>query len=200
MHETETIWEDAETRAQPLACALARMELAFGNWDLTTTPGDALEAAIHSAWRNVVASAREARVSLDPSFIASVHALVASPIRAPGAGIFREGVSPLDWATFKNALDDTALEYGLAGNTEAWVLAQLYWGMHLDSLMLSVAWLLSSGIRLQEGMRMLVPHARHDAELKQRLSWAGPGSYDAESLRGLFGSYQSEQELDSSTP
>ncbi|MDH6167195.1 hypothetical protein M2282_002344 [Variovorax boronicumulans] len=200
MHEIETIWDDAETRALPLARALARMELAFGNWDLTNTPGDALEAAIHSAWFSVVASAREAEVSLDPPFIASLHALIASPIGAPGEGIFREGVSPLDWATFKSALDDTALEYGLAGNTEAWVLAQLYWGTHLDSLMLSVAWLLSGGIRLQAGMRMLVPDARHDAALKQRLAWAGPGSHDAESLRGLFGSYQSEQELDSSTP
>lgn len=147
-----------------------------------------------------MASAREGKVSLDPSFIASLHEPIARAIGALGAGIFREGEHPSDWATFKRALDDSALEYGLAGNTEAWVLAQLYWGGHLDSLMFSVAWLLSGGIRLQEGMQMLVPDAMHDSELKKNLDWAGPDCYDAESLRGLIGRYEAEQMPDLSPP
>lgn len=193
MHLGPTIWDDAQARAPDLARALARMELAFGNWGPILASKEALEAAIHAAWASVVASAREARVSLDREFIVSLHELLARPIGAPGAGEFHEGNDPADWSNFKRALDDSALEYGLAGNTEAWVLAQLYWRKHVGSLMLSVAWLLSGGIRLQEGMQMLVPDARHDSTLKEDLRNAGPGCYDAESLRGLIGCYEAEQ-------
>lgn len=195
-----TNWEDAELRAPDLARALARIELAFGNWGPISASGEALEAAIRSGWLDVVASARQGKVSIDPAFIASLHAQIARAIGAPGPGNFREGEHPLDWRTFKQSLDDTALEYGLAGNTEAWVLAQLHWGKHLDSLMFSVAWLTSGGIRLQEGMQMLVPYARRDEELKERLAWAGPRSYDAEGLRGPLARYASEQIPDLSPP
>ncbi|WP_422084336.1 hypothetical protein [Variovorax sp.] len=183
-----------------MARALARIELALGNWGPITASAEALEAAIQSGWHSVVASARESKVSLEPAFIASLHAQIAQAMGAPGAGNFREGEHPSDWATFKQALDDTALEYGLAGNTEAWVLAQLYWGKHLDSLMFSVAWLTSGGIRLQESMQMLVPNAKRDQELQERLAWAGPRSYDAEGLRGLLARYASEQIPDLSLP
>lgn len=200
MQRVTTLWEDAERRAPDLARALARIELAFGNWAPISASTEALEAAIQSGWRSAAASAREGKVSLDPLFIASLHEPIARAIGAPGAGVFREGEHPSDWATFKSGLDDAALEYGLAGSTEAWVLAQLYWGGHLDSLMLSVAWLLSGGIRLQEGMQMLVPDARHDSKLKEDLDRAGPGCYDAESLRGLMGRYEAEQAPDLSSP
>ena len=195
-----TTWEDAELRAPDLARALARIELALGNWGPVTASAEALETAIQSGWHSVVASARESKVSLDPAFIASLHEQIALAIDAPGPGNFREGEHPLDWRTFKQSLDDTALEYGLAGNTEAWVLAQLYWGKHLDSLMFSVAWLTSGGIRLQAGMQMLVPDARRDQELQEQLDWAGPRSYDAEGLRGLLAIYASEQIPDLSSP
>ena len=174
--------------------------MAFGNWAPISASGETLEAAIQSGWLSVVASARQDKVSLDPAFIASLHAQIARAIGAPGPGNFREAEHPSDWTTFQQALDDTALEYGLAGNTEAWVLAQLYWGKHLDSLMFSVAWLTSGGIRLQEGMQMLVPDARRDEELQERLAWAGPCSHDAEGLRGLLAHYASEQIPDLSSP
>ena len=174
-----TNWEDAELRAPDLARALARIELAFGNWGPISASGEALEAAIRSGWLDVVASARQGKVSIDPAFIASLHAQIARAIGAPGPGNFREGEHPLDWRT---------------------VLAQLHWGKHLDSLMFSVAWLTSGGIRLQEGMQMLVPYARRDEELKERLAWAGPRSYDAEGLRGLLARYASEQIPDLSPP
>jgi len=200
MQKTEAIWEDAGLRAPDLAHALARIELTFGNWGPITASKEALVAAIQSGWRSAIASAREGNVSLDRSFIVSLHGPIARTLGAPGAGAFREGEHPSDWATFKSALDDTAQEYGLAGNTEVWVLAQLYWGNHLESLMFSVAWLLNNGIRLQEGMQMLVPDARHDLELHRHLDWAGPRCYDAEGLRGLFGLYSAEQVPDLSNP
>jgi hypothetical protein len=193
MQKTEALWEDAERRAPELARELARMELAFCNRGPVTTSVDALEAAILCGWHSVVASAREGTVSFEPSFVASLHASVAHPIEAPGAGVFHEGPSPMDWAEFKRALDDAALEYGMADNTEAWLLAQLYWGPHLESLKLSVAWLLGNGFRLQEGACMVVPNASHDEKLKERLKWAGPGACDAEGLRGFFGWYETQR-------
>ncbi|MDP9601736.1 UNVERIFIED_ORG: hypothetical protein J2W38_001522 [Variovorax paradoxus] len=193
MQKTEGIWEDAQLRAPDLARALARIELTLGNWEPIAVSRDALEVAIQSGWLSTIASAREGRVSLDRTFIVSLHEPIARALGAPGIGVFREGEHPSDWTTFKSALDDTAQEYSLAGNTEAWVLAQLYWGKHLDSLMFSVAWLLSGGIRLQEGMQMLVPDARHDLALQKHLDWASPRCYDAEGLRGLFGLYAAEQ-------
>ncbi|WP_198085770.1 hypothetical protein [Variovorax sp. E3] len=193
MQKTEALWEDAEHRAPELARELARMELALCNWGPVTASRDSLEAAIRSGWHSVVASARKGSVSLEPSFVASLHALIAQPIDSPGAGVFHEGQSPMDWTEFKRALDDAALEYGMADNTEAWLLAQLYWGPHLESLGLSVAWLLGNGFRLQEGGRMVVPNASHDEKLKERLKWAGPDLYDAEGLRGFFGWYETER-------
>lgn len=196
MQKTEAHWEDAEHRAPDLARELARMELAFSNWGPTTTSAEALAAAIQYGWHTVVASAREGKVSLEPSFVASLHALVAHSIDAPGAGVFRDGQFPMDWTEFRRAVDDAALEYGMADNAESWLLAQLYWGQHLESLALSVAWLLSNGFRLQEGACMVVPSASHDHKLKEHLKRAGPGIFDAEGLRGFFGWYETQRTSD----
>jgi hypothetical protein len=193
MEHATDVWRLARDSTSVLVSALVALEHHIGGSYVSSVPRSALEEAVRRGWSYTIDMARRSAVTLAPQFIASLHEKLASAIRAPGIGVFRDGDRPLDWTNFVTETAAGNMNSGIAA-CDAWIFAQLYWGQHLQSLAPSVAWLLINGIRLQEGRHPIAPDPRHNVTLKQYLQWAGPDHHDAESLRALFGQYAVEQE------
>ncbi len=148
-------------------------------------------ASIAGTWRDVIDDARGGGITLHAGYLSRLHRDLALPLRARSPGQFCDGQAPQDWGSFELALADLTVD-GFEG-CEAWILAQLCWGGHVQSMRFSTAWICLNGLRLQNGLFALYPDPAHRAHLQASLAAAGPDSWDAESLRALFGTYAAEQ-------
>lgn len=179
--------EMAKAISQPLAHSLAEFESAYrGERDTNS-----LQARIASVWHRVVQDALEKRVSLSSAYLSSLHQDLLRTESVIPSKAFQCGSYPNDWTTFTDDLQD-ANENKIQGG-EALVLAQLVWGGHLKSLSYSLGWLCVNGLRLQEDLYPLCPPPTQFDRLATALGFAGPTSWDAETLRALVGEFEKNQ-------
>lgn len=184
MEDPLCIWEHADTITLRLAQAIAQFESGVGNVTL-------LENAISHAWQCVIEDAKQSKVSLSKEYLSSLHNQLVKSVDGDQPGIFKEGIFPQDWATFVADIYDA--NDGKIEGSEAWLLAQLFWGDHIQSMRFSLAWLCLDGLRLQEGKYALYPSQEYRDRLEVALKAAGPVCWDAETLRALFGEYENDQ-------
>ena len=150
-----------------------------------------IEESISRTWERVIEDAKLAKVSLDTEYLSSLHHQLAAPVAGDAPGVFQPGRPPLDWETFANEV--FVGNGGAIEGAEAWVLAQLFWGNHFQSMQFSLAWLCINGLRLQNALYALYPSPENHGRLMEALQAAGPDTWDAETLRALFGYYEREQ-------
>jgi hypothetical protein len=181
------IWQHARDISPKLVKALARVDAR----PLASTGALPIEESISRAWECVIEDAKLTKVSLDIEYISSLHNQLAAPVAGDAPGVFQEGRPPLDWTTFANEV--FAGNGGAIPGAEAWLLAQLVWGNHFQSMQFSLAWLCINGLRLQNAVYALYPPSQDHSRFMDALQAAGPDTWDAETLRALFGCYEREQ-------
>lgn len=187
MEQSLSIWTHADSISIVLAQALAREEAMV----LDAEKRANLEVVFFRTWQRVIEDAKKSSISLGSEYLSSLHDQLAKPVGMSQPGAFYEGTFPQNWSTFVDEMNVTA-DWTIDG-AEAWILAQLYWGKHFQSMCFSLAWLCLGGLRLQEGLYALYPSPEYSNQLDEALRFAGPECWDAEPLRALFGHYKRDQ-------
>lgn len=141
--------------------------------------------AIRILWPQIVAASQAGAVSPDAQYVAGLYASIVAEMNLPEPDRFVDRTD-YPWERFYSVGcgDEATCE-------DAWVICELYWGRYVQHFPLTLGWLLVNGIRLQHGMPAITPQPEFTEQFVKYLRWAGPGLYDAESLRGLFYQYES---------
>jgi hypothetical protein len=168
-----------------LALTVSDLELHCGKvFDRTVPPRDQLCAAIRKIWPQVVAEARDSKVSSEVVYVAGLYDRVCNESRITNPGRFTDRTD-VPWHDFYAA--------GCGGEArceEAWVIAELYWGGYINYLHLTLGWLLMNGLRIKQGLPAFTPAPETTDRFADYLRWSGPDAFDAESLRALLYEYE----------
>jgi hypothetical protein len=187
------IWKHAKEITNNLAEGLYILELPDGGTRFSDFSESIIKASISNAWHLVIEQAQKGDVNLTEEYLSSLHKMLADPIGASSPGVFSNNGDNGEWTLF---VDECGLDEDLnndISSCDAWILAQLFWGNHVKSMAMSLAWLCINGLRLQEGLFAIYPSADKNERLLIALEGAGPDCWDAEDLRGFSGYYERDQ-------
>jgi hypothetical protein len=178
-------WKHLETLGELAADSLLELEARTSNFDPVV-----FRASFAACWRRMLDDSQQAGPgNLSSEYLASLHRDLASSLGGLGPGEFSDisqtrlvDGSPESWSRFLTA----PFVNGVGVPEPAWVFAELYWGQHVRSFGLSLAWL-AMNIALLEVEELAVYLPREDPEcMMDFLRDSGPEDYDAEGLRGYI--------------
>ena len=186
------IIEHARGIADPLGQSLAQLEVGA-----TTIAAEMARPAITHTWLSVVDDFENGRANLSSTYLAEVHARLATAAGlGDSAGFEEHGLPNLrdgsreSWSRFVRECyfeTEDALE-------EEYALAQLRWGEHVRVFALTLGWFAMNIVRMRRGDIAVYPPPADHERLLTFLEYAGPDTYDCEGgLRGLAEDYARQQ-------
>jgi len=189
----KAIIEHAREIADLLSKSLAKLEAL-----VTNVTDDTVRSAILSAWMMVVGDVECGRATMSSSYLASLHAKLATSAELTDPGGFAEHGLPIlpdgtreSWSRFAQ---DCRYEDDSEGLEEEYALAQLRWGEHVRTFALTLGWFAMNIVRMRRGQHAVYPPATDHDRLQRLLKDAGPDTYDLEGgLRGLAREYAGQQ-------
>jgi hypothetical protein len=134
-----------------------------------------------------VADARQQKVSPAVHYVTELYKLLADAASIANPGSFVDRIDT-PWEEFYRAGcgDESRCE-------DAWVVCWLFWNGYVPALHITLGWLLLNAIRLQNGLRAIMPTPGSFPRFADDLRGSGPDLFDAESLRALFDDYEAER-------
>lgn len=148
------------------------------------SPREKAQRAIQIVWPRLVMDARDGKVRPKAQYVAAIYEELARAAGTPDSDKFSDRVD-IPWDVFyeDGCGDEARCE-------DAWVVAELFWGGYVQHLQLTLGWLIMNAIRIQQNLPVLIPAEETLGRFAEFLRAAGPDTFDAESLRALFGDYE----------
>lgn len=168
-----------------LAATVTDLEIHCAKmFERSIPPRDRLAATIQTIWPDLVADARQARVSAKVNYVAALYDRLTQTAGIADPQGFVDRID-LPWFVFytEGCGDETRCE-------DAWVVAYLFWNGYMQHLHLTLGWLLMNAIRVQQHLSAIYPAPETIDRFTDSLRWSGPDLFDAESLRSLFSEYE----------
>jgi hypothetical protein len=168
-----------------LAATVAALEIHCAEVFARPVPKcEQLEKAIRKTWLHLITDAQSCNVSPQVDYVASLYDQLTTEASIADPGKFNDHTD-IPWLEFytDGCGDEPSCE-------DAWVIAELFWGGYVTHLHLTLGWLLINAIRIQRHLPTITPSVESIDQFTNCLRGAGPDTFDAESLRALFGEYE----------
>lgn len=179
------LFDQADKLTDQFASQTANLEVRCAEeFERPTVSAEPLGDAIRYVWPQVIAAAKTGDVAPNLQYVSALYASIVAEMKLTEEDRFVDRTD-YPWENFyqMGCGDEETCE-------DAWVICELFWGGYVKRYPLTLGWLLINGIRLQHQQAAITPLPEFDEPFVKYLRWAGPGLYDAESLRGLFYKYE----------